>query len=178
MGVVLDDNILYYVLGYLLTILFWYDAERQCQQVGYGEVIYHVRDGNKLKSTTLFKDKNYDFRDVSVNTDNKTIYAVSHTGHLFIKTTKDSKILPLPNIQHPFAVEPMQDKRYLLVVGEKSLAKVDMVTNTIVGSQVLNFNVTLCSRYDYAPVIFDDNGRMHTSLQSSARRFTLAQAHT
>lgn len=148
--------------GAVRDLEFMPKKDNELVSVGsYGEVIYHVRDGNKLKSTTLFKDKNYDFRDVSVNTDNKTICAVSHTGHLFIKTTKDSKILPLPNIQHPFAVEPMQDKRYLLVVGEKSLAKVDMVTNTIVGSQVLNFNVTLCSRYDYAPVIFDDNGRMH-----------------
>ena len=127
----------------------------------YGEVLYHVRDGNRLKTTALLRDRHYDFRDVYIYPDNKNIYAVSRTGHLFIKTPKNSQILPLPNMSHPLAIEPMQDKHHLLIVGEKSLYKLDMNTNTIVGSQDLNFMVTLCSRYDYAPTIFDNMGKMY-----------------
>ena len=102
------------------------------------------------------------YRDVYIYPENKNIYAVSRTGDLFIKTSKNSQILPLTNMLHPFAIEPMQDKRHLLIVGENKLAKLDMTTNTIVGSQDLDFKVTLCSRYDYAPAIFDNKGKMHT----------------
>ncbi len=127
----------------------------------YGEVFYHVRDGNGLKTTPLLKDRNYDFRDVYIYPENKNIYAVSRTGDLFIKTPKNNQILPIPNILHPLAIEPMQDKRHLLIVGENSLVKLDMTTNTIVGSQNLNFKVTLSSRNDYAPAIFDNKGNMY-----------------
>lgn len=128
----------------------------------YGEVLYHVREGNRLKTTALLRDRHYDFRDVYIYPENKNIYAVSRTGDLFIKTSKNSQILPLANMLHPLAIEPMQDKRHLLIVGENKLIKLDMTTNTIVGSQDLDFKVTLCSRYDYAPAIFDDKGKMHT----------------
>ena len=127
----------------------------------YGEVMYHVRDGNNLKSKSLLKDSRYDFRDVYIYPDNKNIYAVSRTGDLFIQTSKGSRILPLPTMEHPMAIEPMEDQKHLLIVGERSLAKLDMTTNTITGSQMLDFNVTFCSRYDYAPMIFDDRGKMH-----------------
>ena len=127
----------------------------------YGEVMHIVREGNNLKTKALLKDKRYDFRDVYIYPANKNIYAVSRTGALFIQTPKGSHILPLENIVHPMAIEPMQDKKYLLIVGENSLAKLDMNTNTIVGTQQLDYKVSFCSRYDYAPMIFDDKGRMH-----------------
>lgn len=128
----------------------------------YGEVMQIVRDGNNLKTKTLLRDKRYDFRDVYIYPANKNIYAVSRTGDLFIHNAKGNHILPLEGIVHPMAIEPMQDTKYLLIVGENSLAKLDMTTNTIVGTQKLDYKVSFCSRYDYAPMIFDDRGRMHT----------------
>lgn len=127
----------------------------------YGEIFHLIRDGNNLKTKVLLKDKRYDFRDVYINPNNMNIYAVSRTGDLFIKTRRDSKILPLGDIIHPLAIENMQDGKHLLIVGENRIAKLDMNTNTIVDSRDLDFKVTLCSRYDYAPMIIDDNGKMH-----------------
>ena len=127
----------------------------------YGEIMYYVRDDNNLKTKILLKDKEYDFRDVYINPKNKNIYAISRTGDLYIKTSKESKIIPLDDITHPMALEHMQDNKYLLIVGENSLAKLDLSTNSIIGLRHLDFNVTLCSRYDYAPIIFDDKAKMH-----------------
>ena len=127
----------------------------------YGEIMHHIRDGNNLKTNPLFKDNKYDFRDVYINPSNKNIYAVSRTGDLFIKTPRSSRILPLTGMIHPLAIEPMQDDKYLLIVGENSLAKLDMSSNTIIGTHRLDFKVTLCSRFDYAPMIFDDKGKMY-----------------
>ena len=149
--------------GVVRDLEFLPQKDNELISVGsYGEIVKHVREGNNLKSTTILKDKSYDFRDIYIYPDNGNVYAVSRTGALFINTPKGgSRILPLTNMEHPFAIEPMEDKKHLLIVGEKSLAKLDMSTNTLTGSQNLDFNVTLCSRYDYAPMIFDDKGKMH-----------------
>lgn len=148
--------------GAVRDLEFMPQKDNELVTVGsYGEIMKHVRDGNNLKTTTILKDKSYDFRDVYINPDNQNIYAISRTGALFIKTLNDTRILPLVDMQHPFAIEPMEDKKHLLIVGEKSLAKLNMTTNTLTGSQELDFNVTLCSRYNYAPMIFDNKGKMH-----------------
>ena len=61
----------------------------------YGEILYHEVNGNQLKTTTIFKDRIYDFRDVYINP-NSTIYAISRNGYLYIKTGKDVKFLEVP----------------------------------------------------------------------------------
>ena len=127
----------------------------------YGEILHHVRNGNNLKTTTIFKDNKYDFRDLYIDKTSRSVYAVSRTSHLVIKTDQGLKFLPLNDLVHPFSIELMQDQHYLLIVGENSLAKLDLRTNTIVATKKLDFNVTVCSRYDYAPLLFDDNGKMY-----------------
>ena len=62
----------------------------------YGELFFHELNGNQLKTTELFKNKNYDFRDVYIHPANDGIYAISRNGYLFIKIGNDVKILELP----------------------------------------------------------------------------------
>ena len=127
----------------------------------YGEILHHIRNGNTLKTTTIFKDNRFDFRDLYIDKTSRSVYAVSRTGQLVIKTADGMKSLPLNDLVHPFSIEPMQDYKYLLIIGENSLAKLDLRTNTIVATKKLYFNVTYCSRYNYAPLLFDDKGKMY-----------------
>jgi len=127
----------------------------------YGQVMLHERTANGLKTSVLFKDSKFDFRSVYINGKTGTIYAASRNGYLFIQTGKGSQTLQLNMMSHPMEVQCLQDERYLLIIGDDGLAKLDMSNNTIVGSRKLDFKVTFAHRYDYAPVLFDDRGRMH-----------------
>ena len=126
----------------------------------YGEILYHEVKGTQLKTTTLFKDKNYDFRDVYVNPQNSAIYAISRNGYLYIKNGKDVKLLELPMVK-PFRIQLSMDERYLVLIGENSLAKFDKTTNTIAATKELNYKVVLSARNENSPLIFDNKGRMH-----------------
>lgn len=127
----------------------------------YGEVLLHERTADGLKTTVLFKDSRYDFRSAYADSKNGQIYAVSRNGYLYIRTSAGERLLPLDMMSHPMALQHFRDERSLLIVGDDGLAKLDMTTNTIVGSRRLDFNVTFANRYDYAPALFDDKGRMH-----------------
>ena len=104
------------------------------------------------------RDKNYDFRDVWVN-DKGTIYALSRTGHLYIKTPKETKILELTGMTHPLKLTKLGDKT--LVVAEDAVALFNYETNQIEATKKLNFKVTCTSTHDGIPTLFDDRGRMH-----------------
>lgn len=126
----------------------------------YGEILYHEVNGNQLKTTTLFKDKNFDFRDININPNNNTIYVISRNGFMYIKSDKDVKMLEVPLVR-PFKIQLCSDERYMLLIGENNLAKFDQTTNTIVGIKDLDFKVVLSARYERTPLLFDDKGRMH-----------------
>ncbi len=125
----------------------------------YGEIFYHEINGNQLKTTTLFKDKNYDFRDVYISPSN-TVYVISRNGFLYIKNGKDVKLLEVPLVR-PFKMQLCLDERYQLLIGENNMAKLDQTTNTIVATKDLNFKVVMTARLEHMPVLFDDKGRMH-----------------
>ncbi len=127
----------------------------------YGEVLLHEKSGNNLKTKILFKDKQYDFRDVYVNPANGTIYALSRSSHLIVWNNKGTKIIPLETIPHPFKMQLMLKTNELLIIGEKSIAVFDMDTNTVLESRNLKFRVTCSSRYNYMPMLFDDKGKMY-----------------
>ena len=145
------------------SITFMPKSDKQLVSVStYGELFFHELNGNQLKTTELFKNKNYDFRDVYINPTNDAIYAISRNGYLFIKVGNDVKLVELPMLVKPFSLQLCQDEQHLLLIGENSIAELDMTNNTIVGSKDLGFRVVLTARVDHCPLLFDDKGRMHT----------------
>ena len=127
----------------------------------YGEILYHEINGNQLKTTTLFKDRNYDFRDVSIDPKNSIIYAISRNGYLYIKNGNDVKIIEVPLVK-PFKIQLCLDERYLLLIGETNLALFDQNTQAIVSTKELDYKVVLSARYEHMPILFDNKGRIHT----------------
>lgn len=128
----------------------------------YGEIILSERNGSLLKSTTLFANSKYDFRDVLVDPNSGDFYAVSRTGHLVIigSDLKTTKIIELSKVKHPMRVHEIGDKN-LLVIGEKALALIDLKHKTVSGNKQLPFRVVLSSRKSNLPLLFDDKGMMH-----------------
>lgn len=125
----------------------------------YGEIMLHEKKGNTLKTTPIFIDKNYDFRDVWVRED-RNIYALSRTGHMFIITpNKDIKIIELQGMVHPFRISKLGNKT--LVVAENTLALFNPDTYQIEDTRKLDYKVTCCARDGGQPVLFDNKGRMH-----------------
>ncbi len=128
----------------------------------YGEIILSERQDNKLKSNVLFKNSQYDFRDVIIDSTTGSIYAVSRTGHLVIidKDLKTIKTLELDNVENPFRLHNLSDKS-VLVIGEKALAIINLKRKVVADTKQLPFRVVLGGRKDNFPVLFDDKGMMH-----------------
>ena len=126
----------------------------------YGEIFSHEINGNQLKTTTLFKDKDFDFRDVTTTPNTNNIYAISRNGFLYVKSGKDVKMIEVPLVR-PFKLHLCKDGKHMLLIGEYNMAEFDLTTNAIVATKDLNFKVILTARMDQQPVLFDDKGRMH-----------------
>ena len=128
----------------------------------YGEILLSERQGKKLKVTTLFKDSNFDFRDVIIEKTSGNIYAVSRTGHLVVilKDLKTTKIIPIEKMLHPMRLHDFSEKN-LFIIGEQSIAVLDIKRNIINVVKPLPFKVTLASRKAKLPLLFDDKGYMH-----------------
>ena len=128
----------------------------------YGEVILSERQGNRLKTTTLFKDSRYDFRDADIDETSGSIYVVSRTGHLvFIgQDLKTVKIYELNDIGHPMQLHVLNDKN-ILAVGENGVALIDIKRKMVRNTHQLPFRAIGSARKDGQIVIFDDQGMMH-----------------
>ena len=127
----------------------------------YGEICQHELKGGTLNSRRLFTDKQYRFRDAFASPVGKG-YFVSYTGHLVIvRQDFSTTVIDLPGLTKPFKLEPMNDGRQILIVGERNIALLDVATDKVVGQRQLDFNITCCSRRDYKPLLIDSNGRMH-----------------
>ena len=128
----------------------------------YGEILLSERHGSKLNVTTLFKDNNYDFRDLLIDEHTSNIYAVSRNGHLVVigNDLKTVKIIPLENMVHPMRLHYFNEKN-LFIIGEQSIAVFDMKRNIVNVTKQLPFKVSLASRKSKLPLIFDDNGYMY-----------------
>ena len=145
------------------SISFMPKSDKQLVSVStYGELFFHELNGNQLKTTELFKNKNYDFRDVYIHPANDGIYAISRNGYLYIKIGNDLKMLELPMLVKPFSLQLCHDEKHLLLIGENNIAELNMTNNTIVGTKDLGFKVILTARMNHCPLLFDDKGRMHT----------------
>ena len=143
--------------GALMDMDFFATKNNQLVTVSnYGEIMLHVKDGDHLKTTTLFNDKNYDFRDVYIHPSTGNIYAVSRTGHLFVKAGKQQMIIPLEEVKHPTNISEIGEQ-YLIVVGERDIALFDVPTNSVVKTRHLDCHITCVSRTEYRPLLFDNN---------------------
>lgn len=128
----------------------------------YGEIILSERQGNILKTKVLYRNNDYDFRDVIINRATGRIYAVSRTGHLVVvqEDLKTVKVVTLDKIEHPIRLHDLTESS-LLIIGESSLALYDMKRNIVRGTRQLNFRVIKGSRKTSLPILFDDKGKMH-----------------
>lgn len=148
--------------GAIYNLEFMPNSDKQLISISdYGEILAHEVNGDQLKTTTLFKDKNEDFRDIYINTKNGTIYAISRNSHLYIKNGNNVNMLPVPELDKPFKIQLCHDEKHLLLIGENNIAELDMATNTISPTKKLGFKVVLTARMEHCPVLFDDKGRMH-----------------
>lgn len=127
----------------------------------FGEIMIHQKIGDKMRSSLIFNDKQYDFRFVTVSSIGD-ILAVSRTGHLvIIKNLKAKTIMPLEMVNHPNRIDMMNDGEFFLISGENSLALLDGKTYKVISFRELDFKITSASRVDYKPLLFDDQGKMH-----------------
>lgn len=124
----------------------------------YGEILLHVQKDNNLKTTVLFKNSNYDFRDVYYSPKG-TIYALSRTGHLIVKTAHSTEIIELAGMTHPIKLSPFQNKT--LIIAENSIAFFDTDKNKVLLTKQLDYRITFSGREDSTPILFDNKGRMH-----------------
>lgn len=124
----------------------------------YGELMVHKRNGDHLQSKTLLSNPTYDFRDILV--DEEVIYAISRNGHLAIIANGTTQILDLSKLTHPSAISEM-DKDNLLLIGDHGIAQYNKKKKMITAYKELDFKVISSSRYDYKPLLFDDQGRQH-----------------
>lgn len=126
----------------------------------YGEFFVNRIKGDQISTSRLMDDKNYCFRDIYV-TENGKSYAVSHTGHLVIANGSQTQIVYLENVNRPFSLEDMHDGRQLLIIGENSMALLDVATDKVISTRRLNFSVVCTGKRGNKPLLFDNHGRMH-----------------
>lgn len=128
----------------------------------YGEIMLSERKGDRLNTDMLFKNKDYDFRDVNIDKATKTIYAISRSGQLVIipEEHKDIKIINIDKMDHPMNINYINDNN-LLIIGEKSLAQFDKKRQIVRNVKQTPFRIIYSTRKQNLPIVFDDKGQMH-----------------
>ena len=126
----------------------------------YGEFFIHKISGDHLTTTTLMNNKQYCFRDVYAAKGDKG-YAVSSTGHLVVVNGSETNVISVENVDKPFNLQAMNDDRQLLIIGENSVALLDIATDRILGTRRLPFHVMFSGRRDNKPLLFDNRSGMH-----------------
>ena len=115
-----------------------------------------------MNTDMLFKNKDYDFRDVNIDKATKTIYAISRSGQLVIipEEHKDIKIINIDKMDHPTKINYINDNN-LLIIGEKSLAQFDKKRQIVRNVKQTPFRIIYSTRKQNLPIVFDDKGQMH-----------------
>ena len=126
----------------------------------YGEIFVYKMLGDRLTTNPLMNNKQYCFRDVYATEDGKG-YAISSTGHLVINDGFRTQVIAVENVDKPFNLQHMNDGKQLLIIGENSVALLDIATDKILGTRRLPFRITYSGRRDYKPLLFDNRGGMH-----------------
>lgn len=126
----------------------------------YGEIFTHKMQGGQMATDRLMSDRQYCFRDVFVAKSGKG-YAISSTGHMVVVDGKRTHVMPIENVDKPFCLQGMNDGNQLLIIGENSVALLDIATDRILGTRRLPFRIIFSGRRDYKPLLFDNRGGMH-----------------
>ena len=127
----------------------------------YGEISYnHLVDGKPVPKM-LIADKRYDFRDLLVK-ENKTFYAVSHTGHLIVGDCHSNlyKTVTFPNFVKPFRLFWWGTDR-ILITCEKALFVINERSLQIEQYVPFDFKTAIAGEENDDIILFDEQGRMH-----------------
>ena len=150
--------------GHLLTVSTYGEIFTHRMQDDSALTIDHSAltiDHSALHTTRVMSDNYYCFRDGFAAKNGKD-YAISHTGHLVVVDGKTvNRVIFLEGVDRPFSLESMNDGNQLLIVGENSIALLDIATDRIIGTRHLNFRVASTGRRDKKPLLFDNRGGMH-----------------
>ena len=95
----------------------------------YGEIVFCERKGVRPDTKSLFKNSQYDFRDLYIDKSTMTVYAISRTGQLVIIALEPNaksleqkiKIVDIDNMEHPAKVNYINNDN-LLIIGENRLS--------------------------------------------------------
>ena len=126
----------------------------------YGEFFAHKMLGDRLTTTPLVNDKQYCFRDVYASKGGKR-YALSSTGHVIVNDGNRIRVITVADVDKPFCLQYMNDGKQLLIIGQNSIALLDIATDKILGARRPPFRVMYSGRRDYKPLLFDNRGGMH-----------------
>jgi hypothetical protein len=126
----------------------------------YGEFFVHKISGDRLTTTPLMNNKQYCFRDVFAAKSDKG-YAISSTGHLVVVDGSQTQVISVENVDKPFNLQAMNDSKQLLIIGENSVALLDIATDRILDTRRLPFHVMFSGRRDNKPLLFDDRSGMY-----------------
>ena len=126
----------------------------------YGEILMHEKKGEQLQTTELLNNNIYDFRDVFIDSQG-VIYAVSRSGHLVIINKNVTNVITVSGLDHPTGITDL-DENNLLLTGDYGVAQYDKQRKMIVSTRELDYRLTATSRFNYHPLLFDDQGRQHT----------------
>lgn len=137
----------------------------------YGEILSHREKDFNLKSDTIYMNKDFDFRDVWYNSQHKTLFAVSRTGHLLVMRDGKATITNIIGVRHPERLE-MIGSEYA-IIGENGLALIEEGTWKQKGVRSLPFKVMAIARMEGCCLLFDDKGRCH--LMRGIDRYETAQ---
>ena len=134
----------------------------------YGEIVFCERKGDRLDTKSLFKNSQYDFRDLYLDKTTMTVYAISRTGQLVIIALEPNaksleqkiKIVDIDNMEHPAKVNYINNDN-LLIIGENSLGLFDKKRRIVRNVKQTPFRIISSTRKQNLPIVFDDQGMMH-----------------
>ena len=135
----------------------------------YGEIILCERKGDRLLTETLFKNNQYDFRDLYIDKATKIIYALSRTGELVTISRREGekerrsyevKTYSIDGMKHPMKINYINDD-FLLIIGEQSLAQFDKKRQIFMNVKQTPFRIVASTRKQNYPILFDDQSRQH-----------------
>lgn len=155
--------------GAVMTLEFLpNEVNRLITVSNYGEIILCERKGDRLFTETLFKNKQYDFRDLYIDKATMTIYALSRSGEMVIVTRKEErgkwkdevKVISIDKMEHPMKINYINDQN-LLIIGERSLGQFNKKRQMVVNVKQTPFRITTSTRKQNLPILFDDQGQQH-----------------
>lgn len=126
----------------------------------YGEIMRHTKVNDNLKTSTVYSNKDLDFRDIYINKE-RTFYAVSHTGQLVV--SKENGKVHVVNIDgaiHPFRIFTIKEDE-LIVTAEQSVHIIDARTLRPIRTLPLGFKTSIAGWKNGQIVLFDRSGNMY-----------------